>query len=205
MGSFLAQRSQYSSLFQRSLLFTLKLLLELVLRGGSSQRQETLDLPYLTLLCDNLKNTMFLQIFFSWPYFGNLLYCSSYPTHSTIPQPNNFIRDCRIRLLGQKRMFTAETSVDLWPLRPELMLNRGEIYRMVIEICKNLCTLCPLYRPDQGNIVGREYINLLQISITIRYISQRFNNRCHSKINVRVRWLWESRIYCDFSRRDNYT
>jgi hypothetical protein len=48
---------------------------------------------------------------FSWPYFGNLLYCSSYPHHSTIPQPNNFIRDCRIRLLGQKRMFTAETSV----------------------------------------------------------------------------------------------
>jgi hypothetical protein len=30
---------------------------------------------------------------------------------------------------------------------------------MVIDICKNLCTLCPLYRPEQGNIVGREYIN----------------------------------------------
>jgi hypothetical protein len=30
---------------------------------------------------------------------------------------------------------------------------------MVIEICKNLCTLCPLYRPDQVNIVGREYIH----------------------------------------------
>jgi hypothetical protein len=30
---------------------------------------------------------------------------------------------------------------------------------MLIEICKNLCTLCPIYRPDQGNIVGREYIN----------------------------------------------
>jgi hypothetical protein len=29
------------------------------------QRQETLDLPYLTLLCDNLKNRMFLQNFFS--------------------------------------------------------------------------------------------------------------------------------------------
>jgi hypothetical protein len=34
-------------------------------RFGSSQRQETLDLPYLTLLCDNLKNRMFLQNFFS--------------------------------------------------------------------------------------------------------------------------------------------
>jgi hypothetical protein len=78
---------------------------------GWMQRQETLDLSYLTLLCDNLKNRMFLQNFFSWPYFGNLLYCSSYPHQSTIPQPNNFIRDCRIRLLGQKRMFTAETSV----------------------------------------------------------------------------------------------
>jgi hypothetical protein len=22
-----------------------------------------------------------------------------------------------------------------------------------------LCTLCPLFRPEQGNIVGREYIN----------------------------------------------
>jgi hypothetical protein len=80
-------------------------------RLGFIQRQETLDLPYLTLLCDNLKNRMFLQNFFSWPYFGNLLYCSSYPHYSTIPQPNNFIRDCRIRLLGQKRMYTAETSV----------------------------------------------------------------------------------------------
>jgi hypothetical protein len=30
---------------------------------GSDQRQETL--PYLTLLCDNLKNRMFLQNFFS--------------------------------------------------------------------------------------------------------------------------------------------
>jgi hypothetical protein len=29
------------------------------------QRRETLDLPYLTLLCDNLKNRMFLQNFFS--------------------------------------------------------------------------------------------------------------------------------------------
>jgi hypothetical protein len=43
--------------------------------------------------------------FFSWPYCGNLLCFSSYPHHSTIPQPNNFIRDCRIRLLGQKRLF----------------------------------------------------------------------------------------------------
>jgi hypothetical protein len=81
--------------------------------GVWTQRQETLDLPYLTLLCDNLKNRMFPQNFFSWRYFGNLLYCSSYPHHSTIPQPNNFIRDCRIRLLGQKRMFTAKTSVFL--------------------------------------------------------------------------------------------
>jgi hypothetical protein len=33
--------------------------------GVPQQRQETLDLPYLTLLCDNLKNRMFLQNFFS--------------------------------------------------------------------------------------------------------------------------------------------
>jgi hypothetical protein len=32
---------------------------------GCRQRQETLDLPYLTLLCDNLKKRMFLQNFFS--------------------------------------------------------------------------------------------------------------------------------------------
>jgi hypothetical protein len=38
---------------------------------GSCHRQETLDLPYLTLLCDNLKNRMFLQNFFYWPYFGS--------------------------------------------------------------------------------------------------------------------------------------
>jgi hypothetical protein len=30
---------------------------------------------------------------------------------------------------------------------------------MGITICKNVCTLCPLYRPDQGDIVGREYIH----------------------------------------------
>jgi hypothetical protein len=34
-------------------------------REGVIQRQETLDLPYLTLLCDNLKNRMFLQNIFS--------------------------------------------------------------------------------------------------------------------------------------------
>jgi hypothetical protein len=43
---------------------------------------------------------------------------------------------------------------------------------MVIEICKTLCTLCPPYRPDQGNIVGREYINfykfLLPCGISLR-------------------------------------
>jgi hypothetical protein len=32
---------------------------------AQTQRQETLDLPYLTLLCDNFKNRMFLQNFFS--------------------------------------------------------------------------------------------------------------------------------------------
>jgi hypothetical protein len=46
-------------------------------------------------------------------------------------------------------------DVDNWK---NLLLNRWEIYRMVIEICKNVCTLCPLYCPDQGDIVGREYI-----------------------------------------------
>jgi hypothetical protein len=37
--------------------------------------------------------------------------------------------------------------------------NRREMYHMGIKICKNVCTLCLLYRPDQGNIVGREYIH----------------------------------------------
>jgi hypothetical protein len=44
-----------------------------------NQRQRTLDCRYLTLLCDNLKKWMFLQNFFSWHYFGNLLCFSSYP------------------------------------------------------------------------------------------------------------------------------
>jgi hypothetical protein len=38
------------------------------------KRQSTLDFRYLTLLCDNLKKRMFLQNFFPWHYFGNLLY-----------------------------------------------------------------------------------------------------------------------------------
>jgi hypothetical protein len=58
---------------------------------GRVQRQETLDLPYLTLLCDNLKNRMFLQNFFSWHYYGNLLCFSNYPHHFTILQPNKFL------------------------------------------------------------------------------------------------------------------
>jgi hypothetical protein len=58
-----------------------------------------------------LKNRMFLQNFFFWPYFGNLLCFSIYPHHFTIPQPNNFIMDCRISLLRQKRMFYPFTSV----------------------------------------------------------------------------------------------
>jgi hypothetical protein len=57
------------------------------------------------------KDFMMFPNFFSWPYFWNLLCFSSYPHHSTIPQPSNFIRDCSIRLLGQKRMFTDKTSV----------------------------------------------------------------------------------------------
>jgi hypothetical protein len=52
------------------------------------QRQSTLDCRYVP------------PKLFSWHYFGNLF--SSYPHHSTILQPNNFIRDWKIRLLGQK-------------------------------------------------------------------------------------------------------
>jgi hypothetical protein len=70
-----------------------------------TQRQSTLDCRYLISLCDNLKKWMFLQNFFSWHYFGNVLCFSSYPNHSTILQPNNFIMDWNIRLLGQTIMF----------------------------------------------------------------------------------------------------
>jgi hypothetical protein len=48
---------------------------------------------------------MFLQNFFSWHYFGNLFCFSNYPHHSTIIQPNNFIMNWKIRLLGQKMIF----------------------------------------------------------------------------------------------------
>jgi hypothetical protein len=41
----------------------------------------------------------------------------------------------------------------------QVLSNRREMYHMGINICKNVCTLCPLYRPDQGNIVGRKYIH----------------------------------------------
>jgi hypothetical protein len=42
---------------------------------------------------------MFLQNFFSWHFLGNLLCFSSYRHHSTILQPNNFIRDWKNRLI----------------------------------------------------------------------------------------------------------
>jgi hypothetical protein len=45
-----------------------------------------------------------------------------------------------------------------------------------VQNCTGLCTFCPLYRPDQGNIVGRKYI---KNSMAIRYISPRFNNIHH--------------------------
>jgi hypothetical protein len=45
---------------------------------------------------------MFFQNFFFWHYFGNLLSFANYPHHSTIIQPNNFIMDLKIRLIGQK-------------------------------------------------------------------------------------------------------
>jgi hypothetical protein len=61
-----------------------------------SQRQETLDLPYLTLLCDNLKN----RIFFSWHYFGNFLTAASYRHHSTNLPLNKTFPASKIRLLG---------------------------------------------------------------------------------------------------------
>jgi hypothetical protein len=65
-----------------------------------AQRQETLDLPYLTLLCDNLKKWMFLQNFFSWHYFGNLLCFSNSRHHSTILQTKQKFMPKKIRLLG---------------------------------------------------------------------------------------------------------
>jgi hypothetical protein len=75
-----------------------------------THRQETLDLPYLTLLCDNLKNGMFLQNFFSWHYFGNFLTAASYRHHST-------------NLPLNKRMFYLKTPVvfdlEVLFLRPE--------------------------------------------------------------------------------------
>jgi hypothetical protein len=56
-----------------------------------------------------------------------------------------------------------------------LLLNRGEIYQVAIEICRNLHTfmyflptILPCSASAQGDIVGREYINVckfLQISI----------------------------------------
>jgi hypothetical protein len=72
---------------------------KVVQRWAFSQRQLTLDCRYLTgLLCDNLKKRMFLQNFFPDTIFGNLSCFSSYPHHSTILQPNNFIRDRKIKL-----------------------------------------------------------------------------------------------------------
>jgi hypothetical protein len=64
---------------------------------------------------------------------------------------------------------------------------------MVIEICKNLCTLCPLYCPDQGDIAGREYINvykfLLPYGISLRDStigSTRPSARCEPIIYILV-------------------
>jgi hypothetical protein len=50
------------------------------------------------------------------------------------------------------------------PTKFLLLLNRGEIYHMALEAEMRtlLCTLCPLYRPEQGNIVGREYIKVCE-------------------------------------------
>jgi serine/threonine protein kinase len=59
-----------------------------------NQRQSTLDCHYLTLLCDNLKKRMFLQNLSAFRDVKEIL--SSYPHNSTILQPNNFIRDCKI-------------------------------------------------------------------------------------------------------------
>jgi hypothetical protein len=36
-----------------------------------------------------------------------------------------------------------------------LLSNRREMYHMGIKICKNVCTLCPLYCPDQGDTKER--------------------------------------------------
>jgi hypothetical protein len=69
-----------------------------------------------------------------------------------------------------------------------LLLNRGEIYQVAIEICRNLHTfmyflptILPCSASAQGDIVGREYIKVckfLQISIATWYVSPRFNNSC---------------------------
>jgi hypothetical protein len=48
----------------------------------NNQRQETLDLWYLTLLCDNLKNIMLLQNFFPDTILG---ICFVFPVTHIIP------------------------------------------------------------------------------------------------------------------------
>jgi hypothetical protein len=74
------------------------------------QRQETLDLQYLTLLCGNLKKWMFLQNFFSWYYFGNLLCFSNSGHHSTILQTKQKFMPQKIRLLGGGLIFSAKSA-----------------------------------------------------------------------------------------------
>jgi hypothetical protein len=78
---------------------------------------------------------MFLQKKFSWHYFGNLLFFFSHPHHSTILQPNNFIRDWKIKLLGQKMIFLALPFVVQKPLfgpKPRWELTYYVIFFLII-------------------------------------------------------------------------
>jgi hypothetical protein len=88
---------------------------------------------------------------------------------------------------------------------------------MVIEICKNLCTLCPLYCPDQGDIVGREYINfykfLLPYGISLRDSTIVYQlwwtlciklqiMTCDEPLSVEDLQKVEKNVYCNFRDAD---
>jgi hypothetical protein len=69
------------------------------------KKKDTVETCYSKAVVNKQTSDRFLGI------LGICYVFSSYSHHSTIPQPNNFIMDCRIRLLGQNRSKNRSRSI----------------------------------------------------------------------------------------------
>jgi hypothetical protein len=114
------------------------------LHTWSRGKKSTQDCRYLTLLCDNLKQWMFLQNFFSWHYFGEFVMFFQLSTsfhYSLYRHLALFHSQRKIRLLGRKILkilknnFSVPNEIFKFPICCSVILTH-QICTFLWQICQ---------------------------------------------------------------------